>query len=123
MELLTPLVDSLAFIRKTTKDTNQLRRDILKSRLQAEMKQLTKNVPAESELLFGDDLNKRISQINNTNSALEKPAFRPNQNNGRYNKNQAPYSTTSNNQQQSKNGYLPPEKLCYREKGKQAEQL
>ena len=122
MELLTPLVDSLAFIGKTTKDTNQLRRDILKSRLQAEMKQLIKNVPAESELLFGDDLNKRISQINNTNSALAKPAFRTNQNSGRYNKNQAPYNTTSNDHQQSKNGY-PPEKLCYREKGKQAEQL
>ena len=106
-ELLTPLVDSLAFIGKATKDTNQLRRDILKSRLPAKMKQLTKNVPAESELLFGDDLNKRISQINNTNSALAKPAFRPNQNSGRYNKNQAPYNTTSNNHQQSKNGYPP----------------
>ena len=38
------------------------------------MKQLTKDVPAESKLLFGDDLNRRISQINNTNSALAKPA-------------------------------------------------
>ena len=72
-ELLTPLVDSLAFIGKATKDTNKLRKDILKSKLPAKMKQLTKNVPAESELLFGDDLNKRISQINNTNSALAKP--------------------------------------------------
>ena len=107
MELLTPLVDSLAFIGKAAKDINQLRRDILKSRLPAKMKQLTKNVPAESELLFGDDLNKRISQINNTNSALAKPAFRPNQNSGRYNKNQVPYNTTSNNHQQSKNGYPP----------------
>ena len=94
-ELLNPLVDSLAFIRKERKDTNELRRDILKSRLPAKMKQLTKNVPAESELLFGDDLNKRISQINNTNSALAKPAFtRPSQN-GRYNKSQVPYNTTS----------------------------
>ena len=49
------------------------------------MKQLTKNVPAESKLLFGDDLNKRISQTNNTNGALAKPAFiRPNRNNSRY---------------------------------------
>ena len=59
MELLTPLVD--AFIGKATKDTNQLKRDILKSRLPAKMKQLTKNAPAESELLFGDNLNERIS--------------------------------------------------------------
>ena len=108
IELLTPLVDLLAFIGKATKDTNQLRRDILKSRLPAKMKQLTKNVPAESELLFGDDLNKRISQINNTNSALARPAFRLNQNSGRYDRNQAPYNTTSNNNhQQSKNGYPP----------------
>ena len=122
-ELLTPLVDSLAFIGKPTKDTNHLRRDILKSRLPGKMKQRSKNVPAESELLFGDDLNKRISQINNTNSALAKPVFiRPNQNNSWYNKNQVHYNTTCNNHQQSKNGY-PPEELCYREKGKQAEQL
>ena len=78
-------MDYLAFTGKATKDTNQLRRNILKSRLPAKMKQLTKNVPGESELLFGDDLNKRISQINNTNSALAKPAFKPNQNNSRYN--------------------------------------
>ena len=68
----------------------------------------------QSGLLFGDDLNKRISQINNTNSPLAKP--------GRYKKNQAPYNTTSNNHQNSKNGY-PLEELCYREKGKKAEQL
>ena len=60
-EMITPLVHSLDFIGKATKDTNQLRRDILKSKLPAKMKQLTKNVPVESELLFGDDLNKRIS--------------------------------------------------------------
>ena len=52
----------------------------------AKMKQLTTNIAAKSELLFEDDLNKRISQINNTNSALAKPAFtRPSQN-GRYTK-------------------------------------
>ena len=36
-ELLTPLVDSLGFIGKATTDTNQLRRDILKSRLPSKM--------------------------------------------------------------------------------------
>ena len=83
MELLTTLLDSSAFIGKATKDTNQLRRDILKPRFPAKMKQLTKNVPAESELLFRDDLNKKITQIKNTKSALAKSAFRPNQNNSR----------------------------------------
>ena len=81
-------------------------------------------------MVFGDDLNKRISQISNTNSALAKPAsIRPNQN-GRYNKNQVSYNTTSNNHQQSKNGYsqlappppIPTEERGYREKRRQAEQ-
>ena len=39
------------------------------------MKQLTKNVPAESELLFGDDQSKRVTQINDTNSALANSIF------------------------------------------------
>ena len=99
-ELLTPLVDSLGFIGKATTDTNQLRRDILKSRLPSKMNELTKNVPAESELLLGDDLNKRISQINNANSAFAKPAFiRPNQS-GRYNKSQVPCNTKQTEQLQ-----------------------
>ena len=61
--LLTPVVGSLAFIRKATKDTNHLRRDILKSGLPAKLKHTTMNVPAESKMLFRDDLNKRINQI------------------------------------------------------------
>ena len=52
MELLTSPTDSLVYIEKATKDTNQLRRDILKSRLPAKMKQLAKNVPAKSEPLY-----------------------------------------------------------------------
>ena len=62
--LLTPVVGSLAFIRKATKDTNHLRRDILKSGLPAKLKYINMNVPAESKMLFRDDLNKRINQIN-----------------------------------------------------------
>ena len=90
MELLAPLVDSLSFKGKATKDTNQLRRDILKSKLPTKMKQLIKHVLAESEPLPGNNLNKRISQINNVKSALAKPAFRPNQNIGMCNKSQSP---------------------------------
>ena len=61
--LLTPVVGFLAFMRKATKDTNHLRRDILKSGLPAKLKHTTMNVPAESKMLFRDDLNKRINQI------------------------------------------------------------
>ena len=118
-ELLTSLVDSLVFIGKATKDTNQLRSDILKSRLPAKMKQLTKNAPAESELLFGDDLSKRISQINNTKSASAKPAFtRPSQ---KLSITKVRYPTTppaliTNNQKTD----TCPNGLCHKEKGKQA---
>ena len=34
------------------------------------MKTLAKNAPAKSEWLFGDDLNKRINTISNTNTVL-----------------------------------------------------
>ena len=53
------------------------------------MKQLTKNVPAESDLLFGDDLKKKrtVRQLNN---ALAKPAFIKTSQNSRYNKRQVP---------------------------------
>ena len=114
-ELLTS-VDSLAFIEKATKDTNQFRRDIVKSRLPAKMKQLTKNVPAESELLFGDDLNKKASQIKKTNSTLAQPAFIKTDENGRYIKSQVPYNTTTNNHQQSKSGYPPRGALLHGER-------
>ena len=42
MELLTTLVDSLAFTGKATKDTNHLRSDSLKSRLSAKRKQIAR---------------------------------------------------------------------------------
>ena len=73
-EILSPLIDSLAFLGQSVNDMNQFRRDQIKPRLPAKMKELTNNVPPGSKLLFGDDLNKRISQINNTNTALSLPS-------------------------------------------------
>ena len=60
----------LAFLGYAASNTSQFRRDIIKPRLPGRMRQLAKNVPNGSELLSGDDLNKRITQINNTNNAL-----------------------------------------------------
>ena len=63
---------------------NQFRRNNLKPRLPEKLKPLADNVPSDSQWLFGDDLSKRISEINNMNSALTQ-SFRPyQQNNGRY---------------------------------------
>ena len=54
------------------------------------MNQLTKNASPESKLLFGHDLNKRISQIKNINFALVKPVFNRTYQNDRYNESQVP---------------------------------
>ena len=69
-EIVTPLVDSLAFLGLDSLELNQFRGDYLKSRLAEKMKPLATNVPAKSEWLFGDDLNKRINTISSTNTAL-----------------------------------------------------
>ena len=113
-ELLTPLINALAFLGQIANDTNQFRRDIIRSRLPCRMRQLVKNVPDGSELLFGDGINKRITQINNTNSALlAKPiqtvSYKPatNQING---KNET-YQHQNSNQHPKK--LISPWKICY----------
>ena len=69
-ELVSSLTDGLAFLGKATTDMNQFRRNNLKLRLPENLKPLTHTVPSESQWLFGDNLSKMISQINNMNSAL-----------------------------------------------------
>ena len=69
-EFLTPLINALAFLAQAASATNQFRRNIIEPKLPGWMKQLAKNVKNGPELLFGDDLNKRVKQINNTNNAL-----------------------------------------------------
>ena len=61
-ELVSPLIDGLAFLGKAITDVNQFRRNNLKPRLPEKLKPLADNVPSESQWLFGDDLSKRISQ-------------------------------------------------------------
>ena len=43
-----------------------------RSRLPEKMRPLATNVPAGSQWLFGDDLNKRIAQISRMNNALSQ---------------------------------------------------
>ena len=69
-EVVTPLTDSLAFLGLVSSELNQFRKNYLKSRVREKMKPLTKNGPAKSEWLFGDDLNKRINTISSTNTAI-----------------------------------------------------
>ena len=84
-ELVSPHIDGLAFLGKAITDMNQFRRNNLKPTLPEKLKLLADNVLSESQWLFGDDLSKRIGQINNMNSALTQSFMSYQQNNGRYN--------------------------------------
>ena len=44
-------------------------------RLLNKMQALAKDVPSDSEWLFGDDLNKRINNIRRTGSAVTSPSY------------------------------------------------
>ena len=69
-EMITPVIDAFALLGVVTAEINQFRRQQMKDRLLAKMQPLTKNVPPESEWLFGNDLSKRINQLNSMNTAL-----------------------------------------------------
>ena len=68
--MITPVIDAFALLGVVTAEINQFRRQQMKDRLLAKMQPLTKNVPPESEWLFGNDLSKRINQLNSMNTAL-----------------------------------------------------
>ena len=72
-EILTPVIDSLALLGTSTTEINQLRQDLIKHKLPANLKLLAKGVPPESDLLFRDEINKSLSQLSTTNSALKRP--------------------------------------------------
>ena len=68
-ETVTPLIDSshsqACFIR-----IKSIQKGLSKKQVTRKDETLAKNVPAESEWLVGDDLNKRINTIKNLNIAL-----------------------------------------------------
>ena len=74
-EMITPVIDVLALLGVVTAEINQFRKEQMKDSLPAKMQPLTKNVPPESEGLFGNDLSKRINQLNSTNTALIKTSI------------------------------------------------
>ena len=71
-EMITPVIDALALVGVVTAEINQFRSEQMKDRLPAKILSLKKSIPPESEWLFGNDLSKRISQLNSTNTALIK---------------------------------------------------
>ena len=69
-EIVTPLIDLLAFLGFISSELNQYRGDYLKNRLPENMSPFAKNVPAKLQSLFRNDPNKRIRTIGTTNTAL-----------------------------------------------------
>ena len=105
-ELVSPHIDGLAFLGKAITDMNQFRRNNLKPTLPEKLKLLADNVLSESQWLFGDDLSKRIGQINNMNSALTQSFMSYQQNNGRYN-NSSHNGYSYNSQQKMTKNFQP----------------
>ena len=70
--MITPVADALALLGVVTAENNPSKRKQMKDRLPAKMQPLAKNVPPESEWLFGNELSKRINQLNSTNTVLIK---------------------------------------------------
>ena len=60
---LTPAIDSLDLLGTSRREINQLKRDLVKHKLPANMKLLAKDFPPGLYLLFGDD-NRGYSRYN-----------------------------------------------------------
>ena len=74
--LLKCTLDSLATLSQANQETLGRRREQIKPGLNEQFKQLCGNVPPESALLFGDHINKQISDIvASTNRTVDK--FKP----------------------------------------------
>ena len=59
-ELIKPLIDATAFLEKVTTKLKQFQRDFLKPRLPEKVCQFANNVPGNSTLFLGDDLNNQL---------------------------------------------------------------
>ena len=96
-ELLGTAIDVFALIGNSSQVLNQFRRSTMKAKLPSKIQSLANNVPPGSQLLFGNDLNKRLSNITNTNKALLTTT--------QHNSSRQNFSYKKHN---SKNYYAPP---------------
>ena len=97
----------MTLLGTTTIEINQLRQDLVKHKLPANLKHLAKDVPPGLDLIFEDETNKRISQISATNSALQKPDNRGYSSYHKYN-----HKSEGNNIISLEKTSKPSQKLC-----------
>ena len=99
------MVDALALLGVVTAEINQFRWEQMRDWLPGKMQALTKSIPPESKWLFGNDLTKRINQLNSTNSILIKTSISPynsqSEKNNRYPFKQSKPSTSATNNQKN----------------------
>ena len=90
--------DTLAVFSQSNQELLQQRRDGVTKNLSGKCKTLKDNVPPDSKLLFGDDLNNRIKLLRASNKACRVNVT---PNNSRYYQTYSP--NFSRNQENSKN--------------------
>ena len=69
------IVDSVAFLELSTMKLNTLRRHMTKNIVLDHLRQIAKDAVSDSTYLYGDDINKRLSQIAAFNKALLSLSF------------------------------------------------
>ena len=122
--MITMTTDAIALLGHTSQELHQLRRDNIKASLPANLKGLASNVPKASELLFGDDLPKRIQSLKATNTALSKPTFTGTrqQSSKQYQGGRYQNKNGSKNRFTSQRGSASGKRGAYRRQGRQQQQ-
>ena len=59
-------MDALALLANAHRSNEQIRREYLSHTFVPEERALANNVPYDSKLLFGDDISKRLNEVNGT---------------------------------------------------------
>ena len=70
---ITSQFDSLALLATANAATAQLRRDLMIKNLAVEQRGISKDVPNGAKLLFGDDLNKKLTEMAGANKLKIRP--------------------------------------------------
>ena len=92
--------DALAVLSQSNQELLQQRRDGITKNLSREYKTLKHNIPPDSKLLFGDDLNNRIKLLQASNKAYN---INITSNNSRYYQTYSPNFSRNQENSNSKN--------------------
>ena len=66
-DIIAQTTNAISLLVNAHNDSEQFRRDLIAKKLIRSQKSIAKNVPADSKLLFGDELSKRVKEANAAN--------------------------------------------------------